>query len=77
MSVAEEPLIYTGERALVGLAEIVDDFMTDYSTDSLRALPREGCCFDYLMTILVYLQLYELTGVKLFVVCVQVSGYVL
>ena len=50
-SLAEEPL-GPDEITLEGLADIIDDFVTEYSTDSLRALVHEGCCFDYLMVML-------------------------
>ena len=32
--------------------EIIGDFMTEYSEDSLRAFMHEGCCFNYLITML-------------------------
>ena len=32
--------------------EIIGDFMTEYSEDSLRAFMHEECCFDYLITML-------------------------
>ena len=50
-SVAEEPL-GPDESTLEDLADIIDDFMTEYATNSLRALAHEGCCFDYLTTML-------------------------
>ena len=50
-SLAEEPL-GPGECTLEDLAEIIDDFMTEYTTDSLHALAHEGCCFDYLVAML-------------------------
>ena len=40
------------ERTLQDLAETIDDFMTEYTTNSLRALAHEGCCFDYLVAML-------------------------
>ena len=50
-SLAEEPL-GPDEHALETLADIIDEFMTECTTDSLRALAHEGCCFDYLVAML-------------------------
>ena len=50
-SLTKEPL-GPAEHTLEGLAEIIDDFMTEYTADSLRVLAHEGCCFDYLVAML-------------------------
>ena len=34
------------------LTQVIDDFLTEYTADSLHALMHEGYCFDYLMTML-------------------------
>ena len=40
------------EHTLENLTQVIDDFLTEYTADSLRTLVYEGCCFDYLMTML-------------------------